>query len=90
VSKALANACHKCHGPVPANGAPMSLVTLDDFQALTVGGRPRIPKYQAALMRMNGTKNPPMPPASTPISDADKKTLIDWLSQDAPAANGCP
>ena len=87
VSRALANGCHRCHGPVPANGAPMSLVTLEDFQALSVGGKPRVPKYQVALARMNGSKSPPMPPATSPISDEDKQTLIDWLSEGAPAGD---
>jgi hypothetical protein len=45
-------------------------------------------------MRMNGSRNPPMPPATQPITDADKKTLIDWLSAGAPAASAseaaCP
>jgi hypothetical protein len=87
VSKALAAACHRCHGVVPVNGAPMSLVTLEDFQILTVGGKPRVPKYEAALARMNGTKGPPMPPATSPITEQDKQTLIDWLSQGAPAGD---
>lgn len=90
VSKALAAGCHRCHGTVPANGAPMSLVTLEDFQSLTVGGKPRVPKWQAALNRMNGTKSPPMPPATSPITDEDKQTLIDWLGEEAPAGDACP
>ena len=89
VSKALAAACQRCHGTVPANGAPMSLVTLEDFQTLTVGGKPRVPKWQAALNRMNGTKSPPMPPATSPITDEDKQTLIDWLGDEAPAGDAC-
>jgi len=84
VSAALANACHVCHGRVPANGAPMSLVEPADFQRLRIV-RPRISFAEAALMRMNGTKSPPMPPAEYPISEEDKTTLIDWLGQGAPA-----
>lgn len=64
----------------------MPLVTLQDFMVLSVGGKPRVPKYQLALARMDGSKGPPMPPATSPISEADKKTLIDWLSSGAPAA----
>jgi len=90
VSKALAASCQRCHGSVPANGAPMSLVTLADFEALTVGGKPRVPKWQAALNRMNGTRSPPMPPATSPITDEDRQTLIDWLGEEAPAGDACP
>jgi hypothetical protein len=66
----------------------MSLVTLEDFHAVSVASRqkPSIPKYEQALMRMNGAKTPPMPPASTPITDEDKMTLLDWLGAAAPAA----
>jgi hypothetical protein len=88
VTKALANACHRCHGPVPINGAPMPLVVMEDFHVLSVGGMPKIPKYQVALMRMDGRRGPPMPPATSPITDEDKKTLIDWFSSGAPAATG--
>jgi hypothetical protein len=91
--KALQNSCHRCHGEVPANGAPMSLVKTADFQVLTVQ-TPKIPKYQQARERIDGTKNPRMPPPGSPITDADKQTLIDWLGKGAPAAEGgaasCP
>lgn len=87
MTKALANACHRCHGPVPANGAPMPLVTIADFRVLSIQ-TPKVPKSQLALLRMNGSRNPPMPPASSPITDQDKKTLIDWLSDGAPEATG--
>lgn len=65
----------------------MPLVTLQDFQNLSVGGNPKVPKYELALMRMNGSKGPPMPPATSPITDEDKQTLIDWLSDGAPAGD---
>jgi hypothetical protein len=93
VFKALASSCHRCHGRVPANGAPMSLVELPDFQVLTIQ-TPKIPKYQQARERMDGSKSPSMPPPGSPITDVDKTTLIDWLGKGAPAADGgmdsCP
>lgn len=82
VSKALANACHSCHGPVPTNGAPMPLVVLADFHTLSVAGKPKVPKYQLALMRIDGSRSPLMPPGGA-ITEQDKKTLIDWLSDGA-------
>ncbi|HKU39337.1 MAG TPA: hypothetical protein VJR89_14345 [Polyangiales bacterium] len=86
VYKALARACHRCHGPVPTNGAPMELVKIEDFRVLSVQNKPKIPKSELALLRMNGSRNPPMPPTNSPITDEDKKTLIDWLSAGAPEA----
>lgn len=85
VTEALARSCHRCHGPAPANGAPMSLVVPADFERLRIT-RPRIPMSEWALMRMDGSASPPMPPADSPITDDDKATLIDWLSRGAPAA----
>lgn len=75
---------------MPANGAPMSLVTVDDFHKKSVATRssPSIPKYEQALMRMNGAKSPPMPPAGSALTEEDKTTLIDWLADGAPAASG--
>jgi hypothetical protein len=93
VAEALARACHKCHGPKPANGAPMSLVVPADFQRLRIT-KPRIPNYQNALMRLDGSAQPQMPPTGSEITNEDKTTLIDWLSSGAPAASSsaaaCP
>lgn len=91
VFMALANACHRCHGQEPANGAPMSLIAFEDFQRRSIV-KPRPLIYEAALMRMNGTAIPVMPPGGM-ITAEDKKTLLDWLGSGAPAANGgnaCP
>jgi hypothetical protein len=90
VSRALERNCHLCHGTVPANGAPMSLVTLEDFHGMSLSSRskPSIPKYEQALMRMDGSRNPPMPPARVAITEADKTLLIDWLGNGALAATG--
>lgn len=92
VNKALDNACHRCHGVAPANGAPMSLVVLDDFHRNSIV-KPQLPIYQKALKRMDGSASPVMPPGGM-ITDADKKTLIDWLTAGALAATSsdatCP
>lgn len=82
---ALATNCHSCHGPVPANGAPMSLTTWDDFQRPSIV-RPKPPMHEVARMRIDGSRQPLMPPGGT-ISDADKKTLLDWLTAGALAAD---
>lgn len=71
----------------------MSLTKLADFQVLSVQ-TPKIPKYQQARERMDGSKSPPMPPMGSPITEQEKQTLIDWLSKGAPAADSgvmtCP
>lgn len=85
VYMALAHACYRCHGEVPANGAPMSLTTWEDFQRRTIV-RPKPLMYEAARMRIDGSRQPLMPPGGA-ITAADKKVLLDWLSSGAPAAD---
>jgi hypothetical protein len=65
----------------------MALVKTADFQVLSVG-KPKIPKYELARMRIDGSRRPPMPPDGWPLTDPDKQTLIEWLSAGAPAATG--
>lgn len=84
VWQALARACHSCHGAVPANGAPMSLIAQSDFQRMTIV-RPRPPIYEVARMRVDGSRLPLMPPDGM-ITAEDKKTVLDWLNSSAPAA----
>jgi len=83
VQALVVSKCGSCHGSKPAGGAPMSLVTLNDFHkpattddTLTVD--------VVSLERMN-EKDPlrRMPPASVDISAAETKTITDWLSAGA-------
>lgn len=84
VSHALASACHKCHGASPTFGAPMPLVTHEDFQKPSPSDA-STPVFKMALARMNDMARP-MPPASA-ISQTDRQTLSDWLSGGALATN---
>jgi hypothetical protein len=68
-------------------GAPMSLVTLADFQKPAVSDKTQT-VAQMALKRITATSNP-MPPVGNPLSGDNKTTLVDWLTggaQPAPAA----
>jgi hypothetical protein len=69
----------------------MSLIAWEDFQRNSIV-KPRPPMHEVARKRVDGTRLPLMPPGGV-IATEDKQTLIDWLSQGAPAANGddaCP
>jgi hypothetical protein len=82
VSKALGTHCQKCHGTTPIGGAPMSLVTLDDFQK-PAKSMASLKVYQLAKMRIND-KAKPMPPGGG-MPAADLATLDSWLGAGAVA-----
>ena len=84
VIEALTNACYRCHGPMPINGAPMALTAWEDFQRNSIV-KPKPPLYEVARMRIDGSRMPLMPPGGA-IAPEDKKTLLDWLGNKAPAA----
>jgi hypothetical protein len=85
---ALTNNCQKCHGSMIAFGAPMSLVTVDDFHK-PAKSDPTKKVYEVALARMNDQANP-MPPGGA-MDATERKVLTDWLSAGAvgaPATEG--
>ena len=70
--------CHNCHSDPPSNGAPFPLVTLAQHQS---NKQMEISDVSSGVM-----------PAGIPISDAAKKTIVDWLlagAQGVPQAE-CP
>ena len=79
--------CVACHGAVPQRGAPLSLVTPADFQALgndgaTVGSR--------VLVRVQDSIRPMPPPPNPRLTQAELSTLTTFVRRGArPVANGC-
>ena len=70
--------CHNCHADPPSNGAPFPLVTLAQHQS---NKQMEISDVSSGVM-----------PAGIPLSDAAKKTIVDWLlagAQGVPQAE-CP
>jgi hypothetical protein len=89
VQKLVEAKCGSCHGAKPAAGAPMSLVTLADFQGKGFSDD-SLSMAEVAHGRVTETNiKLRMPPASTPISAAEQKTLSDWLADGAPAGEAC-
>ncbi|MDB4973303.1 MAG: hypothetical protein JWN48_1644 [Myxococcaceae bacterium] len=68
--------CSTCHGVVPTGGAPMSLVSAADFQAIASNG-----KYvHARVLEKLVDKVAPMPPVARPQPSADElAALRRWL-----------
>jgi hypothetical protein len=87
--------CQLCHAAKPIGGAPMSLVTEQDFtQNYTVHTSPGLvgqmmPLYQLARMRIEGTNNLPKMPQGSPLSPTDFSTLDAWLAAQAPPGTAC-
>jgi hypothetical protein len=80
VTQALGTHCTKCHGATPIGGAPMPLITLDDFQQ-PAKSMPSLKVYQLVKMRIND-KAKPMPPGGG-MPAADLTTLDTWLGAGA-------
>jgi hypothetical protein len=73
--------CHTCHGSARNAGAPMSLVSYEDFMAPAVT-EPALKVYQLVSRRIHETQRP-MPPAGMLV--AEKLATIDaWTGAGAP------
>lgn len=65
--------CQQCHGAMPAQDAPMSIVTYADTQE----DAPRlvIPVFQAMAQRVQDSVDP-MPPVTEPALTAEEQQII--------------
>jgi hypothetical protein len=95
VDTVVMNACHRCHGTDLHFGAPMALVTLDDFQRdyVAVSTKPLqgwpFKMYELARIRINREMGTSLMPQGPPLSDEDKATLNTWLVNGAPEGAAC-
>jgi hypothetical protein len=83
--------CTLCHAASPKFSAPMSLMTVADFQAMSKS-TPTTPVYQVVPTRLTATDtNRRMPPVSaTMLTAAEMQTFTTWLSGGAKATSpGC-
>lgn len=92
VARVVSAHCAECHGASPAFGAPMSLLTLADFQAASLTNK-AAKIYELIPDRLAPTDtNRKMPPTSKPaLSPADLEVLRAWAAGGAKAdVNACP
>jgi len=78
--------CHTCHSDPPKNGAPYSLLTYEDTRA------PHLMTAEFRFERMAKAIESGFMPIGETLTDADKQTLLDWLSTcglPAPDGMGC-
>ncbi|MET0282918.1 MAG: hypothetical protein ABW352_00550 [Polyangiales bacterium] len=83
VKTILDSKCGTCHGDTPSGGAPVSLSELSAFQGKALNGEAM---YKRVLERLADTKAPMPPVSREQLSEAEKKTLGDWLNAKAPAS----
>jgi hypothetical protein len=88
VSEILAANCQMCHGAMPANGAPMSLVTLSDLQA-PARSNASMTVFQMLLERVQDRARPMPPDPTKHLSDAALATLQSWVSAGAQGGPAC-
>ncbi len=86
--------CQSCHSNPPQSGAPMPLVTWEDFQATTPADPdgPTVPAgehvYQTVERRINDAQALMPQPPNAPLDTADLATMDAWLNAGAPKTDG--
>jgi hypothetical protein len=95
VNNIVKASCQMCHGATPIFGAPMSLVTIADFQrdytsVTTTQLRGQTMKmFELARIRVNREQGTtPMPQGRT-MEPAHITALTSWLTAGAPAGTAC-
>jgi hypothetical protein len=90
VDQVVVERCQSCHSDPPVNGAPMPLVTWDDFQAATPSDSTATETavgfkvYQAVEERIHDTKSPMPQPPNPLLDSADLATMDAWLNGGTP------
>jgi hypothetical protein len=85
----MRSSCQRCHGATPVAGAPMPLVTYQDFLAPGVTN-PQRKVYELVQERVHDQARP-MPPAPAQLSAAELTGIDAWVSGGAlEAAKTCP
>jgi hypothetical protein len=95
VDSVVKSGCQTCHGATPIGGAPMSLVSVADFQrdytaTTTVQLRGRTMKmYELARIRLNREMGTTPMPQGRALAADQMGTLNSWLTSGAPAGSAC-
>lgn len=88
VFKVLSDKCHTCHTDPHTAGAPIDLLTCNRFHEMDCG--PARTRFRTADFYLFCTEF--MPLGAKKLTEAEAKTLQDWLAQCAPcvpAGTGC-
>jgi hypothetical protein len=88
VEDLLANRCQSCHGVVPVEPAPNSLVTVADLTGASLVD-PTKTNAQESILRMENTVFPMPPAPGAPATVAEIDAVQAWISAGYPASMGC-
>jgi mono/diheme cytochrome c family protein len=88
VQDLLANQCQSCHGVVPIEPAPNSLVTVADLTGASLVDSTKT-NAQESVLRMENTVFPMPPAPGAPATVAEIAALQAWISARYPASMGC-
>jgi Copper type II ascorbate-dependent monooxygenase, C-terminal domain len=92
VASIISQKCALCHGATPKFNAPMRLMSVADFQGQSPVTKGQ-PVYRVAAVRVdppNSAQLMPPPGTVTPLTAAERSTLVQWLAGGAQgSANGC-
>ncbi len=83
VDAILAKDCRSCHGASPTAGAPNSLVTWADLQAVSKSN-PGKTEFELTKARTHDDVRAMPPPPNTRLSAADQAVIDDWVAKGAP------
>lgn len=79
--------CQLCHTSPPKFGAPMPLVTADDFAA-PAKSNPAKKVSDLVKVRIHDPVSPMPPPPNGPLDSMSMATMDAWLAMGAPAGDG--
>jgi cytochrome c5 len=87
VQPIVANKCQLCHGDPPLYGAPRSLVTYADTQAIAQGGDP---VYRLMAFKIVARMEAMPPPGQPQLTAEEKSAIIGWADDCAPEGTPPP
>jgi hypothetical protein len=88
VDTVFAGHCRQCHTNPPLSGAPMPLLFQENLTA-AARSDPSRKVYELVHQRIHDDAHPMPQPPNPRLSDADAKTLDDWIAAGAPAGKSC-
>jgi hypothetical protein len=89
VQQLLADRCQSCHGVVPVQPAPNSLVTVADLKGANLVDQ-ALTNAQESVLRMENTIYPMPPAPEAPATLEEINGLKAWIAAGYPPGTACP